>query len=58
MIRNAYQKGTVMASKDEKKVHHISDGGPPPPAEDLSLEEIFIYELGGEQEYAVRDIIL
>ena len=24
----------------------------------LSLEEIFIYELGGEQEYAVRDIIL
>lgn len=24
----------------------------------LSLEEIFIYELGGEQEYAVRDIII
>ena len=24
----------------------------------LSLEEIFIYELGGEQDYAVRDIIL
>ena len=24
----------------------------------LSLEEIFIYELGGEREYAVRDIIL
>lgn len=24
----------------------------------LTLEEIFIYELGGEQEYAVRDIIL
>ena len=38
-----------MASKDEKKVHHISDGGPPPPAEDLSLEEI-LTEFGGGLE--------